>query len=100
MVFVTHLQSGSYRLKYLPFLLLACELGDSPISSFILCCRLHDLGGEKYCRSIIGELMSLEFIRLEAKQRKDGREKCVRLTGKGRHVLLDYFELAKKRQFE
>ena len=80
-------------LGLIPYLVLVATTPHPTVTHIILNWRLHQLGGERYCRARLRELAAGGLLELHDGGGADRREKQVRLTSAGRQELRRFREL-------
>lgn len=77
----------------MPYLVLVAITPHPTVTHVILNWRLHQLGGERYCRARLRDLTADGLLELHDGRGADRREKQVRLTDNGQSELVRLREL-------
>lgn len=80
-------------LASIPYLVLVATTPHPTVSYVILNWRMHQLGGERYCRQQLRQFEATGLVELHDGLGQDRREKQVRLTAAGRAELQRLREL-------
>lgn len=80
-------------LASIPYLVLVATTAHPTVTYVILNWRMHQLGGERYCRQQLRQFESAGLLELHDGLGQDRREKQVRLTAAGRAELQRLREL-------
>ncbi len=71
----------------IPYLVLVATTPHPTVTYVILNWRMHQLGGERYCREQLRQFAAAGLLELHDGKGQDRREKQVRLTSSGRSEL-------------
>lgn len=77
----------------IPYLVLVATTPHPTVTYIILNWRMHQLGGERYCRQQLRQFEAAGLLELHDGTGQDRREKQVRLTASGRAELQRLREL-------
>ena len=86
-------EHGMNLLSAIPYLVLVATTPHPTVTYVVLNWRMHQLGGERYCRDQLRQFAEAGLLELHDGTGQDRREKQVRLTAAGRAELQRLREL-------